>query len=143
MPTTVQLPSSTDEIDVEAVDRLLYNEMDKLSIEERYRAKMDIEGKNVLAAVEPTQLTRIGLDALDHELLCLVDKPYYNMARSMNSPMIAQNEWKLRFLRADCFDHVKAARRIERHLKFMHDCFGKEALLRPVRMSDLDKVCVR
>jgi hypothetical protein len=140
MATTVRLPSSAEEVDTDAVDRLLAGEMDKLSIVERYRVKLDIEGRNVLAAVEPAALSNLGLDALEHELSIMTDKPYYDMAISLNSPMIVQRKWKLKFARAERFDPTKAAIRIEKHLKFMYQHFGKDALLRPIRLSDLDKV---
>ena len=156
MATKVKIPSPPppteqvdNNLDVEAVDRILVSEMEKLSMEERYRLKLDIEGKNMLAAIEPTELSKIGLDALDRELSsgCTTSvisnnssRPYYNMAKAMNSPMIQQREWKLKFARAECFDPVKAAIRIEKYLEYMYKHFGKEALLRPIRLSDLNKV---
>ena len=163
MATKVKIPSpppppteQAGTLDVEAVDRILVSEMEKLSMEERYRLKLDIEGKNMLAAIEPTELSKIGLDALDRELSSSNavrrmpttsggdhnnnNRPYYNMAMAMNSPMIQQREWKLKFARAECFDPIKAAIRMEKHLEYMYKHFGEEALLRPIRLSDLNKV---
>lgn len=122
------------------IDELLAKETSRLSIVERYHVDLDVKGRNVLAAVEPAELSSMGLKALDEELKTMKDRTFYDLALSLKSPMVQSKEFRLKFARAESFDPLKASVRIEAYLKQLYDNFGEQGLLRPIRMTDLDKV---
>jgi hypothetical protein len=103
---------------------------------------MEVKGKNMLAAIEPAQLVSLGLKALDEELRTMKNRKYYDKAISLNSTMVTSEEFRLKFARATAFDPVKAADRIENHLEVLYKHFGEHGMLRPIQLSDLDKVRV-
>lgn len=55
--------------------------------------------------------------------------------------MIKEEEFRLKFASAERFDPVKAVTRIENYLKILRNNFGDESLKRPIKLTDLDKVC--
>ena len=132
-----------DIFDVQAVDDLVKKEINQLSFRERYLLNQDVQGMNVLACAEPAELSSLGLEALDKQLRKFENGRYryYRLAEKLNSRMIRRKDFRLKFARADCFDPVKAANRMEMYLKILCENFGNEALMRPVTLTDLlDKV---
>lgn len=143
-----------EEVDMKAVDNLLKNEMSQLSYRDRYLINQDVHGMNVLASTEPNELYSIGLEALDKQLLRanqihdgdnddddqMRQYFYRRLAGILNSPMIKSKDFRSKFARCCCFDPVKAANRIEMYFEIICENFGNEALTRPVRLTDLDKV---
>lgn len=125
---------------VATVDDILADEMSRLSLQEKYQLDLDVRGMNLLAAIEPAELSTMGLDALDCELKTRKDNKFYRLALSLNSAMVTSHEFKLRFARAERFDPIEAVNRMEKYLELLHQGFGSPGLLRPIRMSDLDKV---
>ncbi|KAG7348480.1 hypothetical protein IV203_017185 [Nitzschia inconspicua] len=132
-------PSAMKDFSHTAVDELLAAEMSRLSLREKYQLDLDIQGKNMLAAIEPPQLSSMGLQALEAELQTLKDTKFYDLALSLNSKMVASREFKLRFARAEMFDPTKAAIRLEKYLQIIYENFGQQGLLRPILLLDLDK----
>jgi hypothetical protein len=124
-----------------SLDDILAQELSSLSFQDRYKVNLDVKGKNVLAAVEPNELSSLGLKSLSDELEELQKRDtYYKLAVKLGSPMVISNDFRLKFARADCFDPSKASVRMEKYLQFMCESFGTEALTRPITLSDLDKV---
>lgn len=135
-------PNDIEGVDVEAVSNLLAEEMSKLSLKEQYCINQDVNGRNVLASAEPLELSSIGLEALDEQLRTRDgDFRCYRSAEKMRSKMIKGLEFRLKFARAEHFDPVKAATRIENYLKIVSKHFGDEKLKTPIKLTDLDKVC--
>jgi hypothetical protein len=135
-------PNDVEEVDVEAVSNLLEREMSELSLKEQYLINQDVNGVNVLASTEPSELSSIGLEALDKQLGIIDgDRHFYRSAEEMKSKMIKEEEFRLKFARAECFDPVKAAGRMENYLKMVSKYFGDDKLKRPIKLTDLDKVC--
>jgi hypothetical protein len=132
--------SSSAANNTQSVDDLLTEEMSRLSLHERYHLDMDVMGKNMLAAIEPPELSSMGLKALDKELELMTDRKFYDLALTLNSSMVQCHQFYLKFARAEAFDPTKAARRIEKYLEILFDNFGQEGLLRPIQLTDLDKV---
>lgn len=122
--------SNSGDVDVDTVDQILAKEMSRMSIQERYRVDMDVKGKNMLADIEPAELSTLGQQALDKDKATV----------GLGSTMVTSREFRLKFARAEAFDPVKAAARIEAHLACLYKNFGEKGLLRPIRLSDLDKV---
>ena len=145
-PCLLQSPLSDDADEgdintIKAAAALLQKEMSQLSLQEQYRINQDVNGMNFLASTEPTELSSIGLEALDKQLRTIHDNfEHYRLAEKLSSTFIKERFFRLRFARAECFDSVKAAIRIEKYLQMLYECFGEEALMRPIKLTDLDKV---
>lgn len=131
-----------DAVDVDAVSELLRKEMSELSLQEQYIINQDVNGLNTLATTEPPILSSAGLEALDEQLRATDgDYPCYRSAVKLGSKMVKERQFRLKFARADRFDPIKSANRIESYLKILSQHFGDEHLKRPIRLDDLDKVC--
>jgi len=134
-------PNDIEEVDVEAVSNLLAREMRELSLKEQYHINQDVNGINILASTEPFELSSIGLEALEKELGTTDGEHHcYQLAEEMRSNMIKEEKFRLKFSRAERFDPVKAATRIENYLKILRQNFGDESMKRPIKLTDLDKV---
>ena len=156
-----------EEVDMKAVDDFMSKEISELSYRDRYLIDLDVRGMNVLASTEPNELYLIGLEALDKQILLGMTTPsaststststakrimdhqqqqmrynykYYRLAEKLISPMIKSKEFRSKFARANCFDPVKAANRMEMYLEIVCENFGNDALTRQVKLTDLDKV---
>ena len=141
-PVNPSFPINIEEVDVEAVSDFLVKEMSKLSLKEQYYIQQDVNGMNVLATTEPLQLSSMGLEALDKQLGTTDDDyPCFRLAKRLESKMIKEHCFRLKFARADRFDSMKAANRMENYLKMISQNFGDEILKRLIKLSDLDKVC--
>ena len=135
------LPDDVEAVDVDTVSQLLRKEMGRLSLQEQYSINQDVNGLNVLAAAEPPELSSAGLEALDKQLRQMGSEyPCYRSAESSGSKMINERQFRLKFVRADRFDPIKSANRIENYLKILIQHFGDEHLKRPIKVDDLDKV---
>ena len=139
------LPSHDDieAVDVQATTIFLANEIRQLSPQEQYNIYQDVNGTNVLASTEPFELSSIGLKALDKQLETVHDSryTYYRLAEKMGSTMIKDTEFRLKFARAERFDPLKTAARIENYLKLLSENFGDRSLNRTIKLADLNKVC--
>ena len=133
--------SSSNKVDsnLQNVDELLADEMRGLSLQERYRMDMDVKGKNLLSAIEPAELVKMGLKAMDKELQTMTKRTFYEKALRLNSAMVTSRDFRLSFCRAESFDHVAAASRMENRLQLLYENFGDQGLLRPIHLTDLDK----
>jgi hypothetical protein len=57
----------------------------------------------------------------------------------LNSNYVTSLEFRLKFLRCEFFDIVKACIRYCKNLNFVYELFGNVALLRPLRLNDLSQ----
>jgi len=78
---------------------------------------------------------QIQLDTKIH----LRDKQSYQKGLDGGSVYITKPEFRLRFLRAERYDAEKAAIRYCKCLDFLVEFFGRDALFRPLLMSDLTR----
>jgi hypothetical protein len=67
------------------------------------------------------------------------EKSAYYRACSMNSTYVQSVSFRLKFLRAELFDHKKAALRYVRNLDYLLEKFGDFALMRQLYLSDLNR----
>ena len=74
---------------------------------------------------------------LELELLRIVDKKAYYMAKATSPGYVCDREFRLMFLRADYFNPKDAARRLVNHFDTKLELFGEELLGRDIRLSDL------
>ena len=131
-----------EKVDVEAVSNLIVKEMSQLSLKEQYIIGRDINGMNILAAAEPFELSSMGLKALDKQLeMKIGDSAFHQSPEHLRCKMIKDVDFRLKFARAESFDPVRAANRLENYLKIVQKHFGDENLKRTIKLTDLDKVC--
>lgn len=65
------------------------------------------------------------------------------MLREEDAPtFVNDDQFRLRFLRAEQFRPRQAAERMVKHLNLLHRYLGPEGLQRPIRMSDLDETSI-
>lgn len=64
-------------------------------------------------------------------------KDAYDKAVQKGSRYVMDNEFRLKFLRANYFDVRKAAMNFVKYLDFLDKYYGEEALMRPLYFSDL------
>eukprot|EP00536_Pseudo-nitzschia_multiseries_P016631 jgi/Psemu1/247639/estExt_Genewise1.C_11730016 len=94
-----------------------------------------LQSKNrPLPSPEVSEQERI-LEELHPEL----NGPRNHQPHSTYSSYIHGDEFRLRFLRCDCFDSAKAAMRLVNFLDLLLDLFGDYALRRPICLSDFTK----
>lgn len=112
--------------------------MNSLSATQREELYHEIHGVEEIIP-ESSQLMSDAMAKLELELEKLEDKPAYDLALTMSREYITSDSFRIMFLRAEKFDPVNAARRLVWFLENKLKIFGKEALARPVVLSDLAK----
>jgi hypothetical protein len=68
-----------------------------------------------------------------------INKDAYDQAISDHSQYVMDDEFRLKFLRANYFDARKAAKNFIKYLGLLQKYYGDEALMRPLHFSDLGK----
>lgn len=129
-------------IDAAQVDKLLSQELMKLSFQDRTKIHEEVHGVSCLAPLDdnPALLqTCLLLMALEVERIAV--KPAVDYARHvLQSDYINNNvELRLRFLRSELWDPRKAAQQFVGYFELVRDYYGDEALMRPIRLSDFNK----
>lgn len=132
------VPDATGAVNPQDVDDLLSREMMQLSFKERSHIQEEIHGVRCLAPVETPELLEAALHQLDFHLNTTIQhKPAYDRARSFPTTYIDDIGFKLKFLRAELLNPLKAAHRLVKFLELVRDIFGEECLQRPVSIEDL------
>ncbi|CAB9521746.1 Transfer protein [Seminavis robusta] len=131
-----RFPQSSDGEDL--IDKLLADEMEKLSVEEKERTTFDIHGM-AHESNDPENIDEL-LEQLEQEIRKIPNRKAYEKAKYLNEEYVTGREFRLMFLRCDKFDVQASAQRIVTHLENKMDIFGGgPALARKLRMSDLNK----
>jgi hypothetical protein len=149
-------------------ENVLSRDRERMTHYERVEVDQDLQGTNLLAAVEPSATINMGMRNLRQELSRLrrqhlgesrtesgsaeqpqparplVDtkspRPLTREQRILSSSYIVENdETLLRFIRADRLDAQKAAQRILNYYSLAMEHFGDEILHRPLSLDDLDR----
>ena len=141
MAELAQGPLALGDVDTDAVDEMLSREIADMSFQDRNAINEEVHGVRNLASVESPAMLQKSLWLFQLQLQRVDYKPACDHA-----VYVLQSQWvmqdptlKLRCLRAERFDIVKAVRRFVRYLDLLQEYYGPEALLRPIRMSDLGK----
>mmetsp|Transcript_10957 Transcript_10957/g.19680 ORF Transcript_10957/g.19680 Transcript_10957/m.19680 type:complete len:550 (-) Transcript_10957:1047-2696(-) len=138
----------------EFVDALLAQELNQMSFQEREGIHEEIHGVHTLAVEETPEFVSQKLYLLEQTLnaavtndrkvaprMSNINKTAYLEALRLNSQYVRDDQnFRLPFLRAELFDHTKAAIRMLKYLDLIYDLHGSEALLRPMRLSDFSPV---
>ncbi|KAG7374793.1 hypothetical protein IV203_013888 [Nitzschia inconspicua] len=128
-----------NDIDVDAVDRMLSGLMNQMSFEERNAMQEEIHGVKNLCPDETPDKIQISLKELSDELarISIPEKDAFNEAQTLPTTYVNQEWFQLRFLRAEVYDITKAAKRLLRFVDLVKKYFGVVGLQRPIQLSDL------
>jgi hypothetical protein len=120
-------------------DGYLRREFDSLPKEERERLVKDIYGiGNKDMDEDPTFITEC-LYKLDHELSCVsVKKEGFEIARDEHAAYFENENFRLKFLRAEKYNPKLAAKRIVGHFEQKLNLFGPDKIGREITIDDLD-----
>ncbi|CAB9517238.1 Transfer protein [Seminavis robusta] len=131
-----RFPQSSDEADL--VDRLLADEIEKLSLEEKERSTFDLYGMTQ-ETKDPEDVDAL-LEQMELEIRKIPDRKAYEKAKYMNEEYVMEKDFRLLFLHCDEFDAKSAAQRIVQHFEVKRELFGDgPALARKLLMSDLSE----
>ena len=121
------------------VEALTAKELNALSIEDRERLFEELNGISSTVDEEPDFVAQCLYD-LDNEVDRLhSDRSAYDLAMAMRPELLNDRAFRLMFLRADCFDVAKAARRLVMHFDSKLKLFGEEKLVKKITYDDLDE----
>lgn len=130
---SASLPTSAE------ADYLVAQQLLRLSIQDRERVYHDLHGVSDAVQETPGLITR-SLELLEMELQNLPEKVAYEAAKAMNPDYVHNQDYRLRFLRADLFDAKAAALRMARHFETKMELFGRDKLGRDIVQDDLDDI---
>ncbi|KAG7349839.1 hypothetical protein IV203_012436 [Nitzschia inconspicua] len=129
------------DVDTKAVNEMLSKELATLSFNDRNAINEEVHGVRNLAAEETPEMLRKSLMAFQCQLEKFHPKLAYDQA-----VFLFQSQWilynptlRLRCLRTERFNVSAAVLRFVKYLDLLLEYYGTEALLRPIRMSDLGK----
>ncbi|CAJ1969414.1 unnamed protein product [Cylindrotheca closterium] len=117
-------------------EKLIADELSKLSFKERGEAYEDIHGVSDQVKETP-ELIQSSLDQMNHQLKLLSDKYAYNLAESQSEDYVTDRRLRLKFLRATMFDPKVAASRMAGYFRRKLDLFGLEKLVKNITFEDL------
>jgi hypothetical protein len=131
--------NETEDIDPEAVDRMLSNMTNQMSFEDRKAMQEEIHGVFNMCPEETPDLVQSSLLKLSQEvaMLSIPEKAAFVKAQSLPRTYVNEVWFRLRFLRSDLFNVKAAAERMVRYLDLVDTYYGEIGLQRPIQLSDL------
>jgi hypothetical protein len=126
--------------DPNAIDKVLANDLSQLSVDERERVYHDIHGVSEYCVEETVDLLAQSLEQLETEISNLGGKKQaYDLARRQDPNYVTNEEFCLKFLRAEAFDSRPAAVRIARFFETKLELFGESKLTQDIRLTDFSE----
>ena len=119
------------------VMKIVNQELNQLSFQERNKIHEEVHGVDTFAVEETPVLIESSLREMEQALHGIPSKDAFDQAMVMQSPYIQNRELWLKYLRADLFDPAAAALRMTKHLDLLLYFYGTTALQRPLQYSDL------
>ena len=121
-----------------AAERELARQMSQLSMPEREASLYDIHGVSEMVQETPDFVFQ-KLQELDAALSAIEapSKQAYTQALELDPAYAMSEGLRLKFLRADTFDPVEAAKRMVRHFETKFKLFGAEKLTKELGVEDL------
>ncbi|KAG7373366.1 hypothetical protein IV203_034090 [Nitzschia inconspicua] len=126
----------------ETVDDILSKELQQLSFVTRTEINEEVHGVLCLSPEETPELLQESLQQLHQELSVLRQSGKacaYEQACQHAHSYVHASDFRLRFLRAELHDPIKAAVRMSLFLDLLLEFFGSNVLERPLRITDLTK----
>ncbi|CAB9531222.1 Transfer protein (Partial), partial [Seminavis robusta] len=131
-----RFPQSSDEADL--VDKLLADELEKLSFEEKERNTFDLYGM-AHESKDPEDVDAL-LEQMELEIRKITRRKAYEKAKYLNEEYVMDKDFRLMFLRSDDFDAKSSAQRIVKHFDVKRELFGDgPPLARNLLTSDLSE----
>ena len=128
----------TDFVDPSAADSMIAQQMNRLSIREREKVLYDLHG--IQEGTEETpDLIYSALIQLEEEIRCISHKDAYEVALAQDATYVQNEEFRLKFLRAEEFDPKKTALRLVRHFQAKSELFGSKKLTKTIVQDDLSE----
>lgn len=117
------------------IERQVADELAQLPRLQRLKTIQDVEGRNILAAAEPSRLVQIGLDALNRRIDERIGAslPGDPMWGALQSEFAADKTLRLKILRAEQFDSSLAFQRLINFLSLLQEVLGSNEL-RPLNL---------
>eukprot|EP00980_Cylindrotheca_fusiformis_P019708 scaffold6883_cov113-Cylindrotheca_fusiformis.AAC.1 len=117
-------------------EKLIAEELSKLTIQEREKAYEDVHGVSNLVEESPELIERCLLE-LKRELDLNKNSFAYDLAKRLSEKYVSNRKLRLQFLRATLFDPKKAALRMVRFFDLKLELFGTENLAKTITFEDL------
>ncbi|CAB9507649.1 Transfer protein [Seminavis robusta] len=131
-----RFPQSSGEADL--VDKLLADEIEKLSLEEKERNTFDLYGM-AQETKDPENIDEL-LEQMELEIRKINRREAYEKAKYLNEEYVMGKDFRHIFLCCDGFDVKSAAHRIVQHFEVKRELFGDAPpLARNLLMSDLSE----
>lgn len=128
-------PSPSIEVVASEMDKMIANEFDKLSLQQRNELYEEIHGVFTMAIEESPELIEESLKKFQKELdeIDTKSKRSYDIIakqeeNGFSRNMIQGKEFRLRFLRTEFFDVPKAVKRMLGYINILHKIWGEVAL---------------
>jgi hypothetical protein len=123
----------------EEADALVAKDMNELSMAERERVLHDIHGVSDIPEEDVSKVTA-KFAALDRAIQKNITKgSAYEQALSTSEGYVKDYSSRLKFLRADCFDAEKAAKRMLAFFEQKLRIFGRDKLTKDITLQDLNE----
>ena len=113
-------------------------ELNAMSVQDREKLFEEVNGIPTTIREEPDFVNEC-LARLQEEIgRVKLDRSAYDLAFQMRPQLLKDRTFLLMFLRADCFDVGKAARRVIKHFDAKRLLFGESKLVKSITFDDLD-----
>jgi hypothetical protein len=121
----------------EEVETLMVQEMNAMTVDQRERAYEAIHGVGE-AVEESDEFVDKCLEEMGNSIQRINPKGSYIRAEQQSRSYVHDRRLRLKFLRAENFNPLEAARRLIRFFEGISKYFGPSCLTRPLRLDDLD-----
>jgi hypothetical protein len=137
-------PSSLplDTLNQKEMVAILAQELNQLSFIDRTNIQEEIHGVHSMTPIETPKMIEEALLDFSHQISLLPSAKTiaYEQALSLDSQYVHDQDFRLKFIRADMFDIPKAVERFMAYLDLTEEHFGTDVLLRPILQRDLKKM---
>ncbi len=125
------------------INQRLSKSLMRLNFEHRNIIREEVHGVQSMERHETCDLIGESLQRMEIELNRIVSStrnhPHaFEDARSLPNTFVNDRDFRLKFLRAELFDPIKAADRMIVHLDYLLHLFGHRAMVEPLNGSFLD-----
>lgn len=117
-------------------DKLIAEELGKLSLEEREKVYEDVHGVSHLVEETP-ELIEESLELMEIEIHSIRQKDAYDQAKLLSNGFVTNRKFLLGFLRAESFNAKKAAARFTKYFKCKLEMFGMWNLAESITLEKI------
>ena len=137
LPIVVTMDSiPTEPITAKDEAKLLADELNAMSVQEREKVYEEIHGVDSDTPESP-ELISSYLRKFDVQLSHIKNKPAYDLAYQLNAGFVANDKFRLMFLRSTQFQVNAAAEKLVSYFEYKLDLFGPNKLDKRITLADL------